>query len=68
MNPLAQGKASGARRARATQADLARILNGARKAGFDVRRVEVDANGTIVLFNSAGASLSRTNSWDEVLQ
>ncbi len=52
-----------------TQADIAKLLKGAKAAGMTVASVEIDRSGKIVArFGGAGAAASaETNEWDEVL-
>ena len=53
--------------ARFRQADLTRALRGAEAAGVRPVRVEIDANGRIVLtFDSASAPRGAANSWDDL--
>ena len=51
-----------------TQGDVAKVLKGARAAGMDVRRIEIDREGKIVaLFGRPGAGDAvPANEWDEV--
>jgi hypothetical protein len=52
------------------QNDLVRALKGARAAGLDVARVEIDKAGKIVIVTEQGStSLTEPseNPWDEVL-
>ncbi len=49
------------------QSAVTRALKGARAAGMKVDRVEIDANGKIVLFTAAAASaVGGGDSWSDV--
>jgi hypothetical protein len=51
-----------------TQADVARAIRGAEKGGVRIERVEIEANGKIVIFNERPAGgRGSTNPWDEEL-
>lgn len=50
-----------------TQADIAKILKGAKAAGVSVRSVEIDRTGKIVAQFGAPRSSTAANEWDEVL-
>lgn len=53
-----------------TQADIAKLLKGAKAAGLTVASVEIDRSGKIVArFGSAadGVTPAEANEWDEVL-
>jgi hypothetical protein len=52
------------------QTDLVRALKGAKEAGMDVERVEIDKAGKIVMVTgkpSADSPELSENPWDEVL-
>lgn len=50
-----------------TQADVAKLLKGAKAAGATVTRIEIDREGKIVaLFGAAGREPAVGNEWDEV--
>ncbi|WP_197027188.1 hypothetical protein [Methylopila sp. 73B] len=52
-----------------TQAEVSRILKGAKAAGVPIRGVEVDRNGKIVvLVGEPQDQATPANPWDEVLQ
>lgn len=53
-----------------TQADIAKLLKGAKAAGMTVASVEIDRSGKIVArFGGAadGVAPAEANEWDEVL-
>lgn len=53
-----------------TQADIAKLLKGAKAAGLTVASVEIDRSGKIVArFGSADGDVTpaEANEWDEVL-
>jgi hypothetical protein len=57
-----------ARGGRFKQADLTRAMKAMTAAGVTVARVEINPNGTIVIFtDAASSSPARVNSWDDVL-
>ena len=50
------------------QSDVTRAVKGVRAAGMDVQRVEIGADGQIVLIIGANNDTSDArNSWDSVL-
>lgn len=56
------------RASRFKQSDLTRAVKGVEAAGMRVGRVEIDANGNIVILSEASApKVGRVNSWDEEL-
>lgn len=56
------------KRGRFRQADIKRAVAGARAAGLDVNRVEIDPEGMIVLLAGQGKNnLETSNEWNEVL-
>lgn len=48
-----------------TQSDVAKLLKGARSAGYKVSRVEIDPNGKIVAQLSQDDALLEASSGDE---
>ena len=51
------------------QADVARVLKGAKAAGAKVSRIEIDRSGKIVaIFAGAGQDDGGVNEWDEVFK
>lgn len=54
-----------------TQADIAKLLKGAKAAGMSVASVEIDRSGKIVARFGSGAPgddrAAEVNEWDEVL-
>lgn len=55
-----------ARAVRFKQSDVTRAINGCKKAGVRVGRVEIDANGKIVILSESVAPAAAANSWDDV--
>jgi hypothetical protein len=50
------------------QRDLTRAIKGARAAGIDVARIEIEKDGRIVLvFDEPAQSNDKLNPWDTVL-
>ena len=58
---------SAVRAARFTQSDLKRAVKGVSSAGFRVVRIEIDANGKIVMHSASATPATVTGSWDDVL-
>lgn len=58
----------GARFVRFKQADLTRAVKGVEAAGFRVGRIEIDANGKIVILSETTSPPVGHNEWDEVLR
>ena len=56
------------RAARFTQSDLKRAVKGVSSAGFRVGRIEIDANGKIVILPATATPAGPSSSWDEVLR
>jgi hypothetical protein len=54
-------------RARFTQADIARVLKGAKRAGVDVQ-ARIEPDGTIVVLTGQGIPANDANPLDRVLQ
>jgi len=54
-------------RGRFTQADVVRALRGAKEAGLDVVRIEIDRDGKIVVITGKPTEASAINEWDKVL-
>lgn len=52
-----------------TQADIAKLLKGARAAGLTVASIEVDRSGRLVarFVGQGDAAAGGVNEWDEVL-
>jgi hypothetical protein len=50
------------------QTDLTRAIKGARAAGIDVARIEIEKDGRIVILPTQSAAVPETarNEWDEV--
>jgi hypothetical protein len=50
------------------QRDLTRAIKGARAAGIDVARIEIEKDGRIVILPTQSAAVPETarNEWDEV--
>jgi hypothetical protein len=48
------------------QADLSRALEGVKKAGLDVARVEIDPSGKIIVVAGKPERVSANNEWDAV--
>lgn len=53
------------------QADVTRAVKGARAAGFDVKRIEIDRQGRILIASEEprpepAAELPHQNPWDDV--
>jgi hypothetical protein len=54
-------------RAAFRQQDLVRAIRAAKLAGVDIRRIEIDPNGKIVIFVGNGEPDQReANEWDRV--
>jgi len=53
--------------ARVKQSDVTRAVAGAVKAGMRIGRVEIDANGKIVILSETVAPPVAANPWDAVL-
>jgi ribosomal protein L1 len=55
------------RPASVTQADVARAIRAAKAAGVDVRRIEIDLNGKIVIIvGNSEFDQREVNEWDRV--
>lgn len=53
--------------ARFKQSDLTRAVKGVEKAGLRVGRVEIDANGKIVILTNDAPGATLTNPLDRIL-
>ena len=52
-----------------TQGDVQKVLKGARAAGMELSRLEIDRAGRIVaVFRDGRGDLDNQNEWDEVLK
>jgi hypothetical protein len=49
------------------QTDVTRAIKGARAAGIDVARIEIEKDGRIVILPTQSASTPPRNEWDEAL-
>jgi hypothetical protein len=52
------------RRAKVSQADIARVLKGARDAGVPVARFEVGSDGSVKVYAIADTCGETVNDWD----
>jgi hypothetical protein len=59
--------AAAPRRASFKQSDVTRALKGVANAGMEVGRVEINANGGIIIFSSENQPKVAGNSWDRAL-
>lgn len=50
------------------QADVARVLKGAKAAGAKVQRIEIDRAGKIVAIFAGADDAGGINEWDEVFR
>lgn len=53
-------------RATFKQQDVTRAVNGCKRAGMRVGRVEIDVNGKIVILSESAAPKQAGNDWDDV--